>query len=122
MINETLSLRQYYYNTRSLTVIFQSETQSLVTDIIESLSESELGGLHPLTVNDLVVDIVTFDYGMKDENPIDHMRFYMKEDPSKPVKVRKDQVSEMLPQKFTEQSVRVYCKLLDKSSLETAKK
>ena len=83
---------------------------------------SELGDLHPLTPNDLVVDIVTFDYGMQDENPIDHMRFYMKEDPSRPVRVRKDQVSEMLPQKFSEQSVRVYCKLLDKTSLEVARK
>ena len=30
---------------------------------------------------------------MKDENPIDHMRFYMKDSPNKAVKVRRDQVS-----------------------------
>jgi len=36
---------------------------------------------------------VTFDYGMGEENPIDHMRFYMKDNPEKAVKVRKDQVS-----------------------------
>ena len=36
--------------------------------------------------------VVTFDYGMRDENPIDHVRFYLKHDPEKALKVRKDQV------------------------------
>ena len=36
--------------------------------------------------------MVTFDYGMKDKNPIDHVRFYVKDQPHKPVQVRKDQV------------------------------
>ena len=39
---------------------------------------------------------MTFDYGMKNENPIDHMRFYSKSDPDKAVKVRKDQVLKSL--------------------------
>ena len=39
------------------------------------------------------LQVVTFDYGMKDENPIDHMRFYVKEQPHKAIQVRKDQVS-----------------------------
>lgn len=33
------------------------------------------------------------DYGMEDENPIDHVRFYCKSDLSKPVKITKDQVT-----------------------------
>jgi hypothetical protein len=36
--------------------------------------------------------VVTFDYGMKEKNPIDHVRFYVKDQPHKPVQVRKDQV------------------------------
>ena len=75
-----------------------------------------------MTPDDLVVDVVTFDYGMHEENPIDHMSFYSKDQPTRAVKVRKDQVSEMLPHKFKEQSVRVYCKLLDKRSLDAALK
>ena len=75
-----------------------------------------------MTPDDLVVDVVTFDYGMHEENPIDHMSFYSKDQPTRAVKVRKDQVSEMLPHKFKEQSVRVYCKLLDKRSLDSALK
>ena len=40
----------------------------------------------------LYLQIVTYDYGMKDENPIDHVRFYLKTNPERAVKVRKDQV------------------------------
>ena len=65
---------------------------------------------------------MTFDYGMKSENPIDHVRFYMKEHPFRAVKVRKDQVSQMLPQTFREQDVRVYCKKTDPASVQAARK
>ena len=41
----------------------------------------------------LLWQIVTFDYGKGDENPIDHVRFYRKDNPEKAVIVRKDQVS-----------------------------
>ena len=41
----------------------------------------------------LLWQIVTFDYGKEDENPIDHVRFYRKDNPEKAVIVRKDQVS-----------------------------
>ena len=37
--------------------------------------------------------IATFDYGMKDQNPIDHMRFYTKDNLQTAIPVRKDQVS-----------------------------
>ena len=46
--------------------------------------------------------VVTFDYGMKDENPIDHVRFYVKDQPHKPVKVRKDQVRRMESKVFNQ--------------------
>ena len=32
------------------------------------------------------------DYGMKEKNPIDHVRFYMKGNPTIPIQVRSDQV------------------------------
>ena len=39
-----------------------------------------------------LVQIVSFDYGMGDKNPIDHMRVYTKDNMKKAIKVRKDQV------------------------------
>ena len=38
------------------------------------------------------LQVVKFDYGMKEKNPIDMMRFYVKGQPETAVKVRKDQV------------------------------
>ena len=57
--------------------------------------------------------VVTFDYGLHDDNPIDHMRFYSKHSPDVPVKLKREQVSHMLPRYFREQHVRLYCKKLD---------
>jgi len=37
--------------------------------------------------------VTKFDYGMKNLNPVDHVRFYTKADPSVAVQVRKNQVS-----------------------------
>lgn len=59
---------------------------------------------------------------MKDKNPIDRMRFYTKRLPNKAVKVRRDQVSQMLPKTFVEKNIRVYCKKLDSESLDLALK
>lgn len=59
---------------------------------------------------------------MKNMDPIEHMRFYTKENPAAAVKVRRDQVSQMLPQIFREQSVRVYCKRLDNESIKAARR
>lgn len=65
---------------------------------------------------------MTYDYGMKDEDPIKHMRFYSKDNPAKAVKVRRDQVSQMLPQTFKEQNIRMYSKRLDQDGVRAARK
>ena len=60
---------------------------------------------------------MTFDYGFKDENPIDKMSFYTKDKPDISLKIHKDQVSRILvPNVFMEKSIRVYCKKLEASS------
>lgn len=62
------------------------------------------------------------DYGMEDKNPIDNVHFYCKSDSRQAVTITKDQVSQLLPQKFAEQLIRVYYKKKDKKSLDTAGK
>ena len=59
---------------------------------------------------------------MKVHNPIDKMNFYTKRDPSKPLKIRKEQVSQMLPQTFHEKVVQVYCKGLDKPRVQISER
>ncbi|XP_020628681.1 deoxynucleoside triphosphate triphosphohydrolase SAMHD1-like [Orbicella faveolata] len=70
---------------------------------------------------DFVIDIITFDYGMRDRNPIDAVRFYQKNNPNKPIILRKDEVSNMLPENFVEQHLRVYFRKNDPESLKKAK-
>uniref|UniRef100_A0A672LHM1 Deoxynucleoside triphosphate triphosphohydrolase SAMHD1-like n=1 Tax=Sinocyclocheilus grahami TaxID=75366 RepID=A0A672LHM1_SINGR len=56
------------------------------------------------------------------KNPINNVHFYCKKDPTKAIKIRKKQVSKLLPERFAEQLIRVYCKKTDDKSLEAAKK
>ncbi|XP_065828107.1 deoxynucleoside triphosphate triphosphohydrolase SAMHD1-like [Oscarella lobularis] len=63
-----------------------------------------------LTAADLVLDCVKFDYGMGKLNPIDSFRFYVKSNPDQALQLRKEQVSQLLPEKFAEQHLRLYCR------------
>uniref|UniRef100_A0A8C5QFF6 Deoxynucleoside triphosphate triphosphohydrolase SAMHD1 n=1 Tax=Leptobrachium leishanense TaxID=445787 RepID=A0A8C5QFF6_9ANUR len=71
---------------------------------------------------DFVVDVIHMDYGMKEQNPINNMRFYCKSDPQKAIKITKDQVSQLLPEKFAEQIIRVYVKRTDEESVKAAQR
>ncbi|KAF7465745.1 Hypothetical predicted protein [Marmota monax] len=74
-----------------------------------------------MKAEDFIVDVINMDYGMKDKNPIDHVRFYCKSDLSRTVSIDKSQVSQLLPEKFAEQVIRVYCKKKDEKSLFAAR-
>ncbi|KAM3871742.1 deoxynucleoside triphosphate triphosphohydrolase SAMHD1 [Diretmus argenteus] len=71
---------------------------------------------------DFVVAVIHLDYGMKEKNPINNVRFYCKNDPTKAIQIRKNQVSKFLPECFAEQAIQVYYKKTDERSLEAAKK
>ncbi|MCI4376947.1 hypothetical protein PGIGA_G00197560 [Pangasianodon gigas] len=73
-----------------------------------------------LKPEDFVVNVFGIDYGKKEKNPIDSVYFYCKNNPSKAFQIRKEQVSTLLPNTFSEKHIRVYCKQTDK--LEAAKK
>ncbi|XP_060931440.1 deoxynucleoside triphosphate triphosphohydrolase SAMHD1-like [Limanda limanda] len=75
-----------------------------------------------LQPDDFIVSVISLDYGMKDKNPINKVRFYCKDDPTKAFQIREDQVSNLLPAQFNEQLIRVYCKKRDGKTVEAAKK
>ncbi|KAG2461832.1 SAMH1 triphosphohydrolase, partial [Polypterus senegalus] len=75
-----------------------------------------------LQADDFIIDIIQMDYGMKEKNPVNNVRFYCKNDPEKAIRIRKDQVSQLLPEKFAEQLIRVFCKKTDDKSIEAAYK
>ncbi|XP_056129818.1 deoxynucleoside triphosphate triphosphohydrolase SAMHD1 [Lampris incognitus] len=75
-----------------------------------------------LRPEDFLVTVIDMDYGMKEENPINNVHFYCKNDPTKAIQIRKNQVSKLLPECFAEQLIRVSCKKTDERSLEAARK
>ncbi|CAH6776898.1 deoxynucleoside triphosphate triphosphohydrolase SAMHD1 isoform X2 [Phodopus roborovskii] len=99
--------------------IREEEYDQLPQDIVDTKPDVPLEA--QLKAEDFLVDVINMDYGMKDKNPIDHVHFYCKNNTKLAVMISKDQVSKLLPQEFTEQLIRVYCKKKDKKSLHAAR-
>ncbi|KAK9953967.1 hypothetical protein ABG768_016079 [Culter alburnus] len=98
-------------------------SQEKLLDWAKEVAQSKPSGTDGnLIAEDFVVSVIYMDYGMKDKNPINSVHFYCKNDPTKAIKIRKNQVSKLLPEQFAEQLIRVYCKKTDDKSLEAAKK
>ncbi|XP_056453197.1 deoxynucleoside triphosphate triphosphohydrolase SAMHD1-like [Gadus chalcogrammus] len=66
-----------------------------------------------LKPDDFIVNVIKMNYGLKDKNPIDHVRFYRKSDPTKAFKIPSGQVSTLIPGHFQEWLIQVYCKRTD---------
>uniref|UniRef100_T1DIX0 Deoxynucleoside triphosphate triphosphohydrolase SAMHD1 n=1 Tax=Crotalus horridus TaxID=35024 RepID=T1DIX0_CROHD len=75
-----------------------------------------------LRAEDFFVDVIDMDYGMKERNPVNNVHFYCKHDITRAVKIAREQVSKLLPEKFAEQIIRVYCKKKDTKIIEAATK
>ncbi|XP_033943801.1 deoxynucleoside triphosphate triphosphohydrolase SAMHD1-like [Pseudochaenichthys georgianus] len=71
-----------------------------------------------LTQEDFVILSATMDYGSGAEDPIDSMDFYNKKNQNQTFKMKREQVSKLLPVHFSETLFRVYGKKIDPKSLE----
>ncbi|KAM9752024.1 deoxynucleoside triphosphate triphosphohydrolase SAMHD1 [Menidia menidia] len=108
----------------------QPDKNLVVTSETNSHWREELAGSTPqgsskdvsLQPEDFIINVINMDYGMKEKNPINNVRFYSKNDLTKAIQIRKNQVSKLLPEQFAEQLIRVYCKKTDDKTLEAAKK
>uniref|UniRef100_A0A667ZLF0 HD domain-containing protein n=1 Tax=Myripristis murdjan TaxID=586833 RepID=A0A667ZLF0_9TELE len=81
-----------------------------------------LGKIPSKVVTRLCSCVVTLDYGMRGENPIDEVYFYSKRNPDEPYRISKEEVSKLLPSDFNETFLRVYWKgEPDDANLERAK-
>ncbi|KAL3974558.1 mannosyl-oligosaccharide alpha-1,2-mannosidase [Sarotherodon galilaeus] len=102
-------------------LVTQETIKSLEADLARSIPQSGTQDVN-LQPEDFVVSVIVMDYGMKEKNPINNVRFYCKNDMTKAIQIRKNQVSKLLPEHFVEQLIRVYCKKTDDKTLEAAKK
>ncbi|XP_034551820.1 deoxynucleoside triphosphate triphosphohydrolase SAMHD1 [Notolabrus celidotus] len=102
-------------------IVSQDKIHSWEADLATSIPENNPPDIC-LQPEDFVVNVINLDYGMKEKNPINNVQFYCKDDPDKAIRIRKNQVSKLLPEKFAEQLIRVHFKKTDERSLEAAKK
>ncbi|KAJ8016315.1 hypothetical protein DPEC_G00005920 [Dallia pectoralis] len=65
---------------------------------------------------------IKMDWGMGEDNPIDHVRFYNKQRIDNAFQIRQHQVSSLLPQRFSVKWIRVYSKKTDTVILDEAKR
>ncbi|XP_062314478.1 deoxynucleoside triphosphate triphosphohydrolase SAMHD1-like isoform X2 [Osmerus eperlanus] len=72
--------------------------------------KSDVASKNNLDANDFELRVITMDYGMNKNDPIDQMRFYKKEEPNKAFKISKDQVLYLRPESFSQHQIRIYYK------------
>lgn len=101
--------------------VTKEEIHRWEADLAQSIPQSGAQDVD-LRPEDFLVNVIFLDYGMKEKNPINNVRFYCKNDLTTAIQIRKNQVSKLLPERFAEQLIRVYCKKTDDKSLEVAKK
>ncbi|KZP19123.1 HD-domain/PDEase-like protein [Athelia psychrophila] len=63
-----------------------------------------------ITADDVIVDLTTMHYGMKEKNPLDFINFYSKSMPNKCTSVKEGDVSMLMPISFAEVFLRVFTK------------
>ncbi|XP_072412368.1 deoxynucleoside triphosphate triphosphohydrolase SAMHD1-like [Chiloscyllium punctatum] len=90
----------------------ENETKNLLQKLVEATR---------LKAEDFIVAIIPMDYGKKEKDPFQNTLFYTKENPNVTIKIPKDQVSHLLPVRFAEKLVQVYCKNMEMDA-DTVKK
>ncbi|XP_040911755.1 deoxynucleoside triphosphate triphosphohydrolase SAMHD1-like isoform X2 [Toxotes jaculatrix] len=114
-----IGTRELYECLGKMTNIFTEESKKklaekgLTEENLEEKLKKELA-VNGLTEEDFEVVVTNLDYGKKNENPIKNTYFYKKRKFNEVSTMRKDEVSRLLPQHFSEKTFRVYLKKNEK--------
>ena len=63
-----------------------------------------------LNPDDIIVSNITIGYTNKDINPVDNISFYAQKNQNIKFKLKKEAISQLLPNTFTEKITRIFCK------------
>ncbi|XP_053308806.1 deoxynucleoside triphosphate triphosphohydrolase SAMHD1-like [Spea bombifrons] len=72
-------------------------------------------------LEDIAVNVITIDYGMKDKDPIDNMRFY-KKGSAEATKLSKSKIIQLLPKHFRQRFIYVFIKKRNPESMAAVTK
>lgn len=90
---------------------------------IKSYIERKINELYPeLNKNDLVIESYMIDFGKGRRNPINNLYFYRKTNPTQGIKIAAEEVSDLLPVKYCDRNLSVYCKENNEKVLRKLKK
>ncbi|XP_064596465.1 deoxynucleoside triphosphate triphosphohydrolase SAMHD1-like [Liolophura sinensis] len=103
----------------SLFLCFHSDKDETITEVRNILAKLDIS---TLTVEDLYVQVTNLNYGKGNQNPIGDVRFYSKENHDEAIEISEEEVSMMLPRKYSEQIIRLFCKKDDTDVQDLAKK
>ncbi|EDV29078.1 uncharacterized protein TRIADDRAFT_18236, partial [Trichoplax adhaerens] len=123
-ILQAVEKRQLYKcvgRTAPFSVAELNKTEDQIQNEIAACSK-DLGDYCHVTSRDVHVRVINLNYGMKDENPIEHIRFYYKYDENRAIAFKKGEVSRMLPESFNEQYILVSSRNRDKEVINDVKR
>jgi len=98
------------------------DKEKVLDEIVASYADLKDDTLPKFNKCDMEIQFVNLDYGMKEKNPIDKVRFYRKTEPDVAVKLKKEEVMHIMPSQFIERSIRIFSKKTDPESLDTIRK
>ncbi|XP_062925474.1 deoxynucleoside triphosphate triphosphohydrolase SAMHD1-like [Mobula hypostoma] len=123
ILNNILNRRLYkcigQTQSKAKTKIKQEEIDGLETEVAAAVPSEPVDV--QLEAEDLIVNVIPMNYGMKEKNPINKVRFYCKNNPEYAFRIRRVQVSQILPQTFSEHLIQAYCKKTDEKSVRAAR-
>nr|XP_039264168.1 deoxynucleoside triphosphate triphosphohydrolase SAMHD1-like [Styela clava] len=126
--------------------IFRRDIYRCIGDVLDCIGDEQLkegqdvrvkeheikkqivGDSNIIGVDDLEVSLVVLNYGDDDNNPVAKYRFYSKSEHQEPLKakeIKPCEFSNMLPAKFEERRIQVFCKnpgFLQKKAIEARKR
>jgi len=81
---------------------------------IDKLTEADIADGKEIKEQDIILKRWTNNYAMGLEDPVSHIRFYNKWEPSHAFCLERDTISALLPSTFQERCLRLYCRNPDK--------
>ncbi|KAH9490955.1 SAM domain and HD [Bulinus truncatus] len=100
---------------------WQDNLNNIDGKIVEKVFQKVNAELN-INQEEILVQTIYLDFGMKDENPVSRLRFYQKSTPNVASKMDKEETSRLLNgMQYNELRVRVYVKFSNETSDYTAK-
>lgn len=71
-----------------------------------------------LKEEDVIVDSHVNNYGLRDQNPIDFIRFYNSAQKDESFALRSEEISALGPKTFAEKYIRIFCRSTDADKVQ----